>query len=327
MNDERGRELAAAERFFDWRYARDFTLRELTTVESKAELYALEATYRETLYELACPCSDDAAIGETVRGAGLCLFRPDAIVHGKVAAAAGYLAELGFNLVGTAETEVCRSAIRDVWRYQLDVASGARLRLLDLLFGATPSLVAIYRLNSTAPRIPCSVLLADSKGLANGVNRQGWELRSFLGSPNRIEVYVHCSDEPADVVRDGGILLGPRKLRDLIMHPRPGLTEASLAEAAESLAIEGKVRTLVEEVDELLCPALGAGVSSDKGIDRWEVIRAAAARCGMIAATTETTISDSGTYEWWSRIGLLDSRAPYFADRTGWVGNLREPHP
>src|SRR5579871_5631408 len=130
MNNGRGPELAAADRFFDWRYARDFTRRELTTVDSKADLYAIEATYRETLYELARPCSDDDVIGETVRGIGLCLFRPDAIAHGKVAAAADYLVNLGFNLVGVAETEVRRSAIRDVWRYQLDVASGARLRLL-----------------------------------------------------------------------------------------------------------------------------------------------------------------------------------------------------
>ena len=320
--------MSEAERFFDCKYAAHFTRAELSMLDQKAALYAVEPTYRETLYEIATRVDQLSAMGPLLRQTSIGLIRPDAIAHGKVADALTFYGQLGIHPTYAMQIEVDRIAVREIWRYQLTAASGARIRLLDLVLTAGPSVLTCFAADPDIPELPCTVLMADAKGPADVAERQGWELRSRLHSPNRIEVYIHCADEPADVVRDGGLLLGAAGFADAIAGSQrqwPAGPERVM-EMASRAATDPRMR---EEV--VIDPVFHGVVEGRLGasrVDRWQLIRTAAAGCSMLTGSAESQISDSGIAQWWKSSGLLDQREHYFRERTGWTaGPLADPLP
>lgn len=333
-----------AELFFDCAYAEQFTRSELSMLDDKASIYAAEPAYRETLYELARYRADPEAIGALIRGVGIGLIRPDAVAHSKVIGVLDYFGRLGVRPLDAMLVTVGRSTVRDVWRYQLTAASGQRIRLLDLVFEAGPSILTLFAADPGGPGLPCTVLMADTKGPADVSDRQGWELRSALNSPNRIEVYVHCGDEPADVVRDGGLLLGPAEFavavtRAYFPEAVPGPVSAHGSGQAHQDAVV-KVTKLADEVraclatrrlasvDPLFSAAL-AEVPEPARPDRWQLIRTVAAHSPMTAGTADSIISDSGIRRWWENTGLLGAREAFLRMRTNWRSEaaLAEPMP
>ncbi|HET6479285.1 MAG TPA: hypothetical protein VFG35_04470, partial [Actinoplanes sp.] len=300
-----------------------FTRSELTMLDEKAKSYAAEAGYRESLYELAHRVGDHRHLGEVLRRTGVGLLRPDAIAYRRADDALDYFARLGIRPGGVVPVDVTRQGVRELWRYQLNTASGERLRLLDLVFEASPALLVLFDADPGTPAVPCTVLMADCKGPAAAEDRQGWELRTFLGSPNRVEVYVHCCDEPADVVRDGGLLAGP----DVFARAFADDRDPRAGEAVRSMARElaGSVR---RDVPEGFAPRFQRflGRSGEHHTDRWALLREVAQNCAMVAGPGETLISRSGISLWWEHAATLPERHKYFASRTGWTGgDLTEP--
>lgn len=294
---------------FDWRYVKEFALDELTTYPEKAKLYALEATFRETLYE--CTAEDSPAeLGSRVRTVGLGLLRPDAIARRRVAPALDYFRRLGIRPFFCTEVDVSPATVREVWRYQFNVASGERLRLLDLLFGATPSILVLFQPDPCRVPVPTTVVMADSKGEADPGVREGWELRSQLGSPHRIEVYMHVADEPIDVVRDGGILLGPQRFGAALRTPLGDVTDEVVARAERIQQVLGPGARRLRALDPLLQPFLTGG---DRGIDRWDTLRHLGKICEMYGGPGENIICESGTDPWWERAGLLAQRKRFLS--------------
>ncbi|MFD7244532.1 hypothetical protein [Streptomyces massasporeus] len=304
-------------RFFDWAYTQDFCGSEVTTYADKARLYAVEATFRETLHACADVGKlDDAHLGAQVRGVGLGLFRPDAIAHGKLEEALAYFARLGVRPTYCTTTSVTDQMVREVWRYQLNVASGERMRLLDLLFRATPSILVLFTADLDVP-VPCAALMADSKGEADPAAREGWELRSHLNSPHRIEVYMHIADEPVDVVRDGGILLGPDAFAAALLADRSADVTDDVLRLGEFVDREhGAAGRDCDRLDPLLRDALAGGGHKPEGpVNRWQILRDLGATCEMYAGPGENIICHPGTDQWWERAGLLDQRFAYLSDR------------
>lgn len=258
-----------------------FTAAHLTTVGKKADHYSAEAVVREALAEVARVTEPVAAL----RATGLGVFRPDAIAFGKVRPCLRYLRRLGIVPFHLIVTDVGAAAVRRLWRYQLNAASPERLRLLDLVYEASPSIVALFRSTGDLP-LPCSVVMADAKGQADPARREGWELRSVLGSPNRIEVYFHAADEPADVVREGAILLGPRPLATALAH-----------------------RTTAADVtDQVAAVAAGIAAATGPAGERWSVVRSLATASPMFRAGERNLIAETGGRGWWERAGLLADR-------------------
>jgi len=318
-----------AERFFDCAFTERFTRVELSVLDEKAALYAAEPGYREALYELARLPGGAKAVGPLLRSTAMALFRPDAIALSKVDAALDYFGRLGIHPVHAVQVRVGRLAVREIWRYQLTGASGARIRLLDHVLQAGPAILGFFTADTDTPRLPCTVLMADAKGPADVFDRQGWELRPHLHSPNRIEVYVHVGDEPADVLRDGGILLGPAEFAQAISCQHTAGAATTIRGWARDLAVAGpELEPGVVAADPVLSVAL-AGYGARVRADRWQLIRAAAATCAMAIGTAGSQISDSGICDWWKSAGLLDNRESYFRARTGWTapGRLADPMP
>jgi len=167
--------------------------------------------------------------------------------------------------------------------------------------------------------VPCAALMGDSKGSANPALRAGWELRSHLNSPHRIEVYMHTADEPIDVVRDGGILLGPERFATAIsVEESEDITDDVLRMSRHINEAYGPTARAVEIRNELLRIALtAAGLPPNGTVDRWGVVRKLGAACGMFSGPGETIICHSGTDPWWEQAGLLSERTAYLSARAG----------
>ncbi|MFE2205059.1 hypothetical protein [Streptomyces rubiginosohelvolus] len=305
--------------FFNWKRTEDFCGQQLTTYADKARLYSIEANFRESLHALANAGDlDEASVGARLRQVGLGVFRPDALAHGKVSQALAYFARMGARPTYCTAATITPWMVRDVWRYQFNVASGERLALLDLLFEATPSIVVVFTADDDVP-VPLAALMADSKGEADPDAREGWELRSHLRSPHRIEVYMHIADEPVDVVRDGGILLGPDGFAAAMLAERgTDITDEVVAMSERIQHEHGESGRTCELHDSTLREAmLRLGEKADGPLDRWQVLRMLGATCDMYAGPGENIICEPGTDPWWDRAGLLAQRTSYLSDRAG----------
>ena len=293
--------------------AADFTARSLTMVPDKTRYYVAEEEYRAALRALVpqgIGAEAEASLGRRVQAIGLGLFRPDAIAHDRVGPALDYLRRRGLRPFHAQIADVRGPMVRELWRYQLNAASDERLHLLDLIFEAGSSVLALFH-HVVQPPVPCSVLMADVKGPALPSRREGWELRARLRSPSRIEVYFHASDEPADVIREGAIMLGRDRLAQLL---RPYLSETEVAwrDATDDVLLACKTVGSVPVTplnDPLLVrTAEECGLGSSKN-DRWAVLRALAERSPMFRDATRNLIRQTGSREWWEQSPRATERA------------------
>ncbi|WP_273651143.1 DegT/DnrJ/EryC1/StrS family aminotransferase [Cellulomonas fimi] len=288
----------------DWEAARAFALQELTTYPAKADFYAREPTFREALHEAAVrtAATDWSTLGTALRARGLAVVRPDAVWADKGQQVLDYLERLRLRPVWATRTTVGRHHVREVWRYQLNAASLARLRLMDLLFSQGDSVVVLFDDPDGFWPVPGSAVLADAKGEADPDARAGWELRSALGSPHRLLSFLHTADEPVDAVRDGSLLLSPRAFAEAVVAPpaRPEDVRAEVSRAA--LRQDARAAASLDAAVEAL------GLPPEEA-DAWRILETEPPRRPMTAgADADNLINHPGTDAWWERVGALGHR-------------------
>lgn len=302
-------------RLFDPNFAARFTSEQLTTLDGKATLYGVEPCFRETLHRCAVVGGlHHGELASRVQRIGLAIFRPDSIAHGVTGEILDYLAKLGIHPFFSTSISIDRNLSRELWRYQLNLASAERLQLMDLVFEASPSILALFEMHVELP-VPCAVVMSDAKGSTDPAGRSGWELRSHLGSPHRVEVHLHVADEPADVVREGGIILGPQGFADAALSPATGAVSHDILGLAKRIRIGAEQQRRIDRLQNPLdehCPA-------GQVHDRWQLVHELGGRCQMASASGRNIISQSGSDTWWSDAGLLDSRSDYLSSRVGWA--------
>lgn len=184
--------------------------------------YFLEA------YEQLTEVTGDA-VGFAVEHA-LLLLKPDAIASRSVGAVLDWVRSSGFRIVAAQRFRMTRGAVRAMWHYQLNRATPQRSRLADALCEASDSLVLLL----SSPRstgVPASVALSDVKGPADPALRRPGQLRARLGDFGFLLNLVHTSDEPADVLRELGILLHAEARRELVGQALPGTDRHDAAAA------------------------------------------------------------------------------------------------
>ena len=190
---------------------RDWRL--LSASEAKFQAYSVESYFRTSWHDIEEVLA--ANVFEQLHNLVLVVFRPDAIIGRKVFAALRLLSYYELVPVAARSIRLSRLSIHELWRYQWNAASLDRIALSERLFTYSDSLLVILRRTSHA-RIPASVLLARGKGSPQVTERKATDLRSILGSPNRMLTFLHIADEPLDLVRELGILF-PRSERIALM--------------------------------------------------------------------------------------------------------------
>ncbi|WP_051729087.1 nucleoside-diphosphate kinase [Amycolatopsis sp. La24] len=184
----------------------------LTRMPAKRIAYRRETYFREGARDTARFLGDRAA--EILRQHALLLVKPDGIAASKVRPVLGWLAEQGFAVQAVQRPELDGLRWREMWRYQLTSATVDRLALNDLIYRGS-ALLLLLRDEQPGP-MPATMRLAALKGSADLSKQKPGTLRALLHQHNRNFSYIHVADEPADLIRELGLLLNPPQRREAL---------------------------------------------------------------------------------------------------------------
>jgi hypothetical protein len=164
--------------------------------------------FRESLRTVREEIGDDA--GTELWHAAMLMMKPEGLAAGKLGPVHDFLRDNGFTVSAVERPVLNRFTWRELWRYQLTGATCDRLAVNDLVL-CRPALLLALRHDDPGD-VPATVLLASLKGPADVADQWPGCLRTRLAQPTKLFSYVHVADEPADLVRELGVLLerGPR---------------------------------------------------------------------------------------------------------------------
>ncbi|GAA0960665.1 AfsA-related hotdog domain-containing protein [Actinocorallia libanotica] len=220
----------------------------LSALPRKRALFAVDSYFRDGWDDLLAVVPDPWPLLD--RHATL-LLKPDAVAGRRLEAALEWLLEQDAVIVAAEIVALDRHSARAMWWYQWNVATKERRDLVDALVRAGGSLLLVARLPE-AP-IPATLRLSGLKGPADPARREPWQLRHRLDDDDLLVDFVHTADEPADLVREFGVLLDGRDRRRVY---------ADLAAGADR---EDKARELIAE---LYRRSPGHDLSYDRALER-----------------------------------------------------------
>ncbi len=199
-------------------------LSSLTRVPGKADLYRRETYFREGLSEAEEAFGPNFA--EVLEHSALIMLKPDGLAAAKLGAVVGYLGQHDFTIVGVQRLTFTGHMWRELWRYQLTSATLDRLAVNENLLTAGSALLLVLR-SEAGYGVPATVRLSGLKGSATPSAQRPGTLRSLLDQPNRVFSFVHVADEPADLLREFGLLLDPPTRRRLLAALAGGVLSPS----------------------------------------------------------------------------------------------------
>ncbi|WP_416959397.1 nucleoside-diphosphate kinase [Streptomyces sp. Agncl-13] len=185
----------------------------LTRDPAKERCYDRETYFREALGDAVEIFGADFVPG--MRRSALLLLKPDGLVAGKLRPTSTFLQDHGFRVVLAKEVFLGGHRWREMWRYQLTTATLDRLAVNECFLTAGPSLLLLLR-HDAEDTLPATVRLAGLKGSADPLSRAPGTLRGALGQHNRVLSYVHAADEPADLIRELGVLSDALERRSVL---------------------------------------------------------------------------------------------------------------
>ncbi|MFF5402499.1 hypothetical protein ACFY8K_11470 [Streptomyces misionensis] len=184
-------------------------LETVTWSERKADLYAVDQYFREAVWTFG-------DIAERMLGIALCMLKSEATAGRRLRPALRILREAGFHPVDVVRFRHDRMTIREVWRYQFNIASRERIEAMDVILPSTETVALVLRDEHWRPgAVPAAVRLNALKGPADPAQRKPEHLRHQLGVVSGLFNFTHISDEPADVLRELAVICDEPR-RDLI---------------------------------------------------------------------------------------------------------------
>ncbi|GAA4789147.1 hypothetical protein [Lysobacter hankyongensis] len=263
----------------------DAQWRTLTASPEKRALFGQDLYFREAWADARAVLHGDPAA--SLSAFALLCAKPDAVAGRRLRPMLDYAIERGFAPVGVAGFAFGRHSMREIWRYDWHVYTVDRLRFSTLWYTSAPSLMFVLEDRSPEPGIPASVRLTSLKGNALASKRGPDDLRSRLAPPNQVLNFVHVTDEPADLIRELGILLESGARRDVLrwIRDRPdGAMDAAAAiealyasHAAHDLDPRASLRRLRDAgaIEDDAARRLEACLSAEEIVD-WETLCALA---------------------------------------------------
>jgi hypothetical protein len=176
----------------------------LTRVSLKRELYQEDLHFRECWADVRASLEGD--VDAFLQSVTLLCMKPDAVVGRRSAQALAYVAEHGFQALIALPAPIDRHAMRQIWAYDWNVYTVDRLAFSTYWYTSAPLIVLVLVDQDRGSKVPASVRLGALKGGADPLDRTPGQLRTRLRPPNRVLNFVHVTDEPADLVREIGIL-------------------------------------------------------------------------------------------------------------------------
>jgi Nucleoside diphosphate kinase len=202
-----------------------------TAVPEKAAVYEGDRWY----------CAGRDSFVTHLRSADLRRFatitvKAEAVSSRQVETALRFLKDQEFEILAGRIVRFDASNVHQLWMYHWNVATPDRRALAQDLLSIGPALLLVVIDRSSRQLVPASVRLSALKGPAYPDRRRPHHLRSMLGAQGRMLTFVHTADEPADVLRELGLLFSARDRDDLFREIAGGRGDLDLvAELVSSL--------------------------------------------------------------------------------------------
>lgn len=278
----------------------------------KADAYSLDPYFREGWETLSTALRDDDAVRRFTWNTVTLVVRPDAIAAGRGATLLDRLEAEGLLAVAAIELTFDRRLVRELWRYQLNVATSERIEMMDLVLIGRPALLVLFAEADPAPSVPACVRLRAVKGPSAPDRRADGQLRASLSAARAsVLTMIHTPDEPIDLVRDLAVLLDPAATTALLADGRrdtriddevlEALERLRLTVGAHDLGLARATAAVGREAagrrpDETLT-AYVERLTGVNGATRWDALVVAA----HVAATHypgECALPDTDSEEW-----------------------------
>jgi hypothetical protein len=159
---------------------------------------------------------DEAETERTLLRSTFVMFKPDAVVGRRIEPALAFLARHGFEPLGCLPVRVDARVCRELWRYQINAAPLAVIRAVDLILESGPPCLFVPLRDTYGPQRTggaAAERLAQLKGSSKNRDMDGSSLRGALGCELMCLNFLHAPDDPADLIREVGVLL-PGRHRD-----------------------------------------------------------------------------------------------------------------
>jgi hypothetical protein len=191
---------------------------ELTKSTRKRQLYEIDLAFREGWKWANEVLHDDRS--EVLERTALLLIKPDGLVSGRLGTIVDYVLTKGFQIAALEVVKLGRLQWREMWRYQMTMATLDRIAVNDLILQGDSLLLGLRGTLNIS--IPASVYLTSLKGVSDISKQKDDCLRRLLNQPNQMFSLFHVADEPADILRELTILLPPLKLQRFLRTLRRG---------------------------------------------------------------------------------------------------------
>lgn len=204
----------------------------LTTDEDRRRAYRDDVYFRESALRLGA--LEAAERDRLLMRSTFLVFKPEAVAGRRMGPALRYLSDRGFQVLGACRVAFDARTVRELWRYQLNAAPLPVVRAVDLIVAAGDCVFTALR-DTRGPvpgGPPAAVRLSDLKGSSGDLeaDRGRGLLREALGCVTQCLNFVHAPDEPADLIRELGVLFAwPDLVRVLRLLAGP-LREGAAAE-------------------------------------------------------------------------------------------------
>ncbi|MDP9151246.1 MAG: nucleoside-diphosphate kinase [Myxococcota bacterium] len=204
----------------------------LTTSPLKLWTVASDINFREFFEQARRSLGDD--LGTFLERWTFALIKPDGIAARKIDDFVRVLSSAGFLPMFATTLRLDRLMMRELWRYEMNLASMQRMDAIDLLLTSCDSLLIMLKDECPSERSACRRLGA-FKGPSQAPLREPHHLRSLVGAGNGIFNHVHSSDEPVDMVREIGVLLEPHVRQELLDAVSVSGAPADISEVRDRL--------------------------------------------------------------------------------------------
>jgi len=168
---------------------------------------------------------------------GSVLFKSDSLLAGNTRLGMAQLIRAEFAVRAGREIRFNDPQVRALWRYALGRYTDERMAILGRLLCQAPSLYLLVEAHSSHSRLPTAVRLTDFKGEALPSQRKSGSLRAVLaGVQSAMLNFVHTADEPADVVRELGLLFDEAGRRNCLLDVMRGTADEAASVCDRLLA-------------------------------------------------------------------------------------------
>jgi hypothetical protein len=288
----------------------------LSRSADKRRLYAADTYFVESFEDASqVGGKDTRRFLETLAAVTI---KPDGLVARACSPTLAWLDAGGFLVAAARRVRLHRHAIRAIWAYQLNAASRDRKNLADKFLSASDSLYLLLRGPPDLPG-PAAEAIGCAKGPSDPSARRAGQLRHEIGAAGRLLSYVHAPNDPADLVREIGVLF-PAEDRRLLFAEAMAPSEATVR-SAEALArtLEADVPAVDLGLDRVLSTVRNAiaareAAGADRGdLGRLRALLDADRQGGSIRVDVLFRLMDLVDLHvsWWTRLAL----SSYLIDR------------